>query len=406
MTAFSRPLLRPLAALTLLSALGVTSCDDDSDEAPASAPDAGAAGVDRQAALRAIGEQTILPTYQQFLSDAQALSAALDALAADPDDAERRAEAQRAFSEAMHDWQRAELMSVGPAGAPSARLGGLGIRDEIYSWPTVNPCRVDQELVEGEFAEPDFFDGALVNVYGLDAIEYLIFVEGGENACPSPVPINADGSWAALGEAEVRSRRARYAAAAAGHVVESAQALVDAWDPEKGNFLAAYSRPGEGASPYPTVQVALNETFAAMFYLDKQLKDLKLGAPAGITLDCTDDRCPERLESQWARRSGAYATDNLEGFRAMYTASGAGGFDTLLTDTGAGDLAEALGGATAAALETFSALPPDLAELLAQEPETVRSAHGQVKAISDLLKSQFVTVLNLSVPQEGASDND
>jgi hypothetical protein len=36
----------------------------------------------------------------------------------------------------------------------------------------------------------------------------------------------------------------------------------------------------------------------------------------------------------------------------------------------------------------------------------VQAAHAAIKAITDNMKSQFVTVLNLSVPQTGAGDND
>ena len=39
-------------------------------------------------------------------------------------------------------------------------------------------------------------------------------------------------------------------------------------------------------------------------------------------------------------------------------------------------------------------------------PDAVKAAHASVKRLTDLLKSQFVTTLNLSVPQEGAADND
>ena len=48
---------------------------------------------------------------------------------------------------------------LGPA-ASALTTGGEGLRDEVYSWPTVNPCRVDQEtgcagrVSGGELAEP------------------------------------------------------------------------------------------------------------------------------------------------------------------------------------------------------------------------------------------------------------
>ncbi|MFN3200911.1 MAG: imelysin family protein [Bradymonadia bacterium] len=393
------------AALVTLPVLG---CDDDTSGNGGEGGSAGGTdGLARQAMLADIGANVIVPTYTEFLEKAQALAEATEALeAAGGDDAAALEAAQLAFNDAMDVWQRAELFSVGPAGADGVRAGGLNLRDEIYSWPTTNPCRVDQELVDNEFAGEGFFEGALINVYGLDAIEYVLFRADTENACPAPVPINSEGGWAALGEAGVKARRAAYAAAASKWLVNRAQTLVDAWSPEGGNFIAAFSNPGTGDSPYADAQDALNELFAAMFYIDKQVKDAKLATPAGLSIDCMAESCPDRLESQWAMRASANIIHNIEGFELLLTGGDGLGFDDLLTEAGAGDLLAQMKGATDGARTTFDGLGVDLMPLMADRIEDVRNAHNDIKALTDLLKSQFVTVLNLSVPQEGASDND
>ena len=43
---------------------------------------------------------------------------------------------------------------------------------------------------------------------------------------------------------------------------------------------------------------------------------------------------------------------------------------------------------------------------LTSDEQVVRSAHAAVRAFTDDLKTQFVTILSLNVPQEGAGDND
>ena len=86
----------------------------------------------------------------------------------------------------MIAWQATEVLQR-PCGTDQTlepAVGAMGLRDEIYSWPTVNQCRVDPELVEAKFTDLGFFDQELNNVYGLDASEYLLFASGTDNACP------------------------------------------------------------------------------------------------------------------------------------------------------------------------------------------------------------------------------
>jgi len=52
------------------------------------------------------------------------------------------------------------------------------------------------------------------------------------------------------------------------------------------------------------------------------------------------------------------------------------------------------------------ATPGTLEAAVEANPEQVMAAHAAVKGVTDLIKTQLVTVLNLRVPQEGASDND
>ena len=58
------------------------------------------------------------------------------------------------------------------------------------------------------------------------------------------------------------------------------------------------------------------------------------------------------------------------------------------------------------ALEQAALITTSIEAQLSTDPEIVRNAHVAVRDITDDFKTQFVTVLNLSVPQEGAGDND
>ncbi|MCA9625141.1 MAG: imelysin family protein, partial [Myxococcales bacterium] len=300
-------------------------------------------GVPEMAArdvLVSLTDGVIVPTYRDFVAASVALEEATAAHRAAPDE-ETLAAAQAAFRDAMAVWQRAELMQVGPAGSMMAP-GGQGLRALIYSWPLVNPCRIDQKLVDESYGDVDALTAELVNAQGLDALEYLLFFEGADNTCAPQLPINADGQWAALGEAELLARRAAYGAAVADEVATLAERLATTWAPDTGEYAQWLAAPGEAGSPYDDVDAALDEVLRAMFYVDTLLKDAKIAFPAGIA-GCTTDTCPEGLESPWAQRSKEHVLSNLEGYRRMFVGGASAqegvGFDDLLIEVGEDALA-------------------------------------------------------------------
>ena len=76
-----------------------------------------------------------------------------------------------------------------------------------------------------------------MSVRTLYGAEYLLFHDGVDNGCAPDATINASGSWAGLGATELASRRAAYAHAIAADVLTRERALLDAWEPGKGDFL-------------------------------------------------------------------------------------------------------------------------------------------------------------------------
>lgn len=404
----------PMTTRLILAAAAValqTACPP-----PSGTPDAGTE-IDRKPVLGSIASNVILPTYVEANTEAKALKATTAAWVAALDTAEaeaRRQEAQAAWKNVMRTWQEAELMQLGPTGLPemagTGMTGGLGLRDEIYSWHNTNSCRVDQELVANRFGDAGYFGTVLVNAYGLDALEYLLFNEAAENTCAPQATINANGSWAALSAQELATRRARYADAAAGYLVEKTQALVDAWDPGSGNFVAKLAHAGEAGSLYSSARMAADELFAALFYLDLKTKDLKVAVPAGLSLDCTATTCPGALENRWSDTSKVSLVQNLRGFRKMFLGNGSDeearpGFDDWLRDAGHGAVADALVADVDAAIARVEAIPGTLEESLARDPEELRQVHADIKKVTDVLKTQLSALLSLRVP-EGGSDND
>lgn len=398
----------PILSLALMA----VACSGPQPATPTQLP---AQAADRQALLTQVGGQIILPTYRAFVTDADALTAAAGAWSSAQtsggDVAAARAAAQDAWRQAMATWQRAEVFQVGPAGSSTMFSGGQDLRDEVYSWPTTSPCKVDQVLAEGAYEAADFVAQSFVNAYGLDALEYLLFHSGADNACIDTVYPNKDGDWAALGEAEIDRRRARYAEVAAAALAAAARRLTSAWEPSSGDFLGAFTGAGGEGSPYDSAQDAIDELFAALFYLDLDTKDMKLAEPAGISPECGAATCPDRVECPFSGASSANVAQNVASFAAVYRGVGVDGgdgvgFEDLLLAMEADALAAELSADIDAAQAAAEALPADLAAGVVDQPAAVQGAYDGIKEVTDLLKSQLVTVLNLTIPDEGAGDND
>lgn len=394
--------MRRLVVAVALVALG--GCKEDMPPPTTNViPD----GFDLKALYTNLGENVVAGTLAEFVDATAALRVATSSLAAARmGGGGDLGAAQAAWRSAMTIWQRAEVMQFGPAGAGTDVRGGQDLRAEIYSWPTANACRVDQELVAKSYAAADFFTRSLVDRYGLDAIEYLLFHDGADNNCPDRVEINEQGTWGMIAADELQRRRAIYADAAAGHLVQSAQKLHRAWAKDGGNFIDAMVTAGSGSTVYTDPHHVLDDMFVAIFYIDLKTKDAKIAIPSAISADCTTNTCPDRLESRWAKHSKENVRANLEGLLAVIAGGDGPGLDTLLKAVGAPELAASMESETRAAIAAVDALQPSFVDALASDRDTVRAIHTAVRKVTDLLKSQFVTVLNLKIPDEGAGDND
>lgn len=359
----------------------------------------------REAVLLNVGSAVIVAQQEDFARKAAALTVAIEAWQGDKT-APSRAAAQDAWKEAMLAWQRIEVYQLGPAGIMGQVAGGENIRDAIYSWPISSACRVDQEIVAEDYADAvTFFAEERVNVRGLDAMERLLFDESYENACSAVSEINSSGSWDALGEEGIDANRAAYALALAKDVQTRADSLVDHWSPDGKDFLGEFSKAGDGSSTYASSQEALNALSDALFYIEKETKDMKLAIPAGVS-GCEQDTCPEDRESLDADFSKEQMIANLEAFRDAFTGLEAEGFDDLLISIGAEQLSADMLKLTDETIAALEAWPGTLEEQLENDPQSVVDAYTKASELGTLLKTQFVSTLDLEIPQRAEGDND
>ena len=393
---------RALRVLSLACALALVSAGCGGNGS--SRADANSIDFDRGAMLANVGENIILPIYSQLDSGADSLSSATAAYCAalgTAGEADALAAARSAWRETMVAWQTAEGMLFGPAAMDDSTL-----RDQIYSWPVVSSCAVDQDVMIKR-GDPAYDIGArLVNRRGLDALEYLLFNESLDHTCQ---PQNAPQGWDDLPEADKKAARCAFAGDAASDLAARAQSAIDAWDPQSGNFQGDFAGAGQSGSSFESAQAALNVVSDAMFHLDSQVKDLKLGKPAGIVMNgCTEPQsaCLIELESQHAGHSRENIAANLAGFEMLYSGANGLGFEDFLRAAGADQLADTMKADLSAAIAAADAIPSPMADALTTDYDKIAAAHGAVKKVTDNLKSQFLTVLGLDIPDDAAADND
>lgn len=368
--------------------------------------------VTRADVLDSVAHRVIVPALIGFVETARSLEGAVAqyeaAVHSGGDVAGTRDAARQAFRTAMHQWQRLEVMQVGPAGAKGRAVAGEGLRDAIYSWPTSNPCRADLRISQMAAPAADYFEANGVDAYGLDIVEYLLFHESPDHTCPDNVGL--DGAWGSLGAAEVERRRAAFARAMASEARVQAETLSTRWRADAENFAAKLAAPGSADSPYASEAEALDAVFAAMFYIDKSTKDLKLGRTLGIIAGCAAPPCVELLEGRPSGDGAAYLAGNLDGLRHVIlggTAPNTGyGFDDLLRQEGHGEIADGLLADIDAAIALIEQTTTPLELLVVQDPAAAQALYDAIKAVTDDLKGPFVMALRLNIPAEGAGDND
>ena len=358
-------------------------------------------------------DQVITPVYQQFVTDAQAQAELTgqwctavanvnsgSGTAAEADTAKENAQAQ--WRQTMNTWQQIEMMQIGPLVDNENQL-----RNRIYSWPVTSTCGVDLDTVSFEAGN---INGAPFNIKnrtparrGMDALEYLMFNENLDHSCTSTT---FPEGWNARIDSERVLARCQFAEEVANDIHDNSQVLVEQWGGDNG-FAAALKNAGNTGSSFGTVHEAVNRISDALFYIDSLTKDAKLALPLGLFANsCGAQACPEEVESPWSKHSLENIKQNLLALQKLYTGQESTGFDDFLADVGDTDTQQQISTAIESALATIEGIEESLASALANNEDEVSKLHGDVKSVTDKLKSDFINSLALELPATSAGDND
>ena len=350
-------------------------------------------GFDRNALLTHLTQKLLLP----IAAKAQTTTAALaPAIAAHCDALDAGAvgttldSGRAAWRDAIDAWEAADAVLVGPAAMDNKTL-----RDRIYGWPLLSTCGVDRDTA-ARWTDPSSYDvnAKLANVRSLATIEYLLYPPFASHTCAT-----SPAGWDAIG-ADIPRARCRLAQALAADVAQAASEVDVAWR----DYAPVLSSAGHAG---------VNLVSDGMFYVDRTVKDMKLAEAAGIAINAcgtVGTACPQEVELRYADRGTFALRINLATLRAAFTgmtpAGDGPGFDDFLIAAGHPEVAQRMTMTLDAAVAEAAALPDSFNTALTSEHQKVVELHAAVREFTNDVKSQFLTVLSLDIPDDVAADND
>lgn len=373
------------------------------------------------AMLANYADSIIVPNYESLADTSSLLAAENGSIASycsaigSDNEASARDAAQAAWKTTMDAWQTTTLHELGPIQANNNAL-----RNRISSFArgsSLSTCGVDQAVVLAN-SNPNFsLSSRSANQRGLGAVEYLLFSDNLEHSCSSQITETTD--WNTRPEIERKQLRCAYAQTLAGDINAAAQRVVKAWLIDADNYRSEFINP----SSLDTNLKALSD---ALFYLDTETKDTKLGIPLGINATCSQPSCPEVIESPYAEYSLNNIAQNLRSFLNLLQGGSGLGFDDIIAQAGVAEVTELMRQNTEAAIGEINAMSTSLrqqAEGISNEeaaqtcltaantPDSQRSIpacnlYGYLRRVTDTLKVGFVAAVDVDLPDRAQSDND
>ena len=384
----------------------------------------GNSNFDYAAMFMNLADNVIIPNYSGFKSALQGqasvsgqISQYCAAIGTD-DEAERLAAARATWRELMDLWQRAELHNLGPS-ADQANL----LRNQIYSYDSfpLDTCRTDRAVVLAE-TDPSIVASRLFSSRGLDAMEYLLFEESLLETCGDD-NVQTVG-WDARPVNDRKLARCHYADLLVSDLLDAATQIENQWLTGDNNYRAAFIDDTDSST-----ELVLGALSDALFYIEKDTKDEKLGLPLALKSgECSAAACPAEVESPFSRQSLQNIKVNLQSFIALYTGGNGSSFDDIIAGTDT-SINTAFSQDVAAAIALVDDLQSDGISLSSEaqrildeglssaclnsnaNPTTIQTVracalHGYLKRISDRMRTDFVTIIGVDLPDRVQGDAD
>ncbi|HEV7702860.1 MAG TPA: imelysin family protein [Gemmatimonadaceae bacterium] len=318
--------------------------------------------------VSSIVDAVYLPTFDSLNARASRLSAALDALAANPSPTTLGG-AQDAWRATREMYERNEGFAFGP-------LITNEYDPNMDTWP-IDRTGIDA-LVAGNASitkgEIDEEDGTLKGFHG---IEYILF---GDNNSTTAASLTVG--------------QRTYLSAAGQSLAAVAEALDEAWSPTGGNFAGQLTSAGSGNSVYASVGAALQEITSGLIEPTDEVPNSKIALP----LSSSDTYFEE---SAFSDNTLNDLKNDLRGAFAVYTGSFSGdanGISTLIASQSPSLDAQVRAQFTVA-FAALDAVGPSFDQALHDNPDALRTAQQAIITLNH-------TLVNQVAPLVGAVDAD
>ncbi|NOT80074.1 MAG: hypothetical protein HOP07_13850 [Bacteriovoracaceae bacterium] len=323
---------------------------------------------------------------------------------------------QDQWKKTMSTYHRLEAFKFG---AISSNAEELGL--SFYAWPLQNSCRIDLEIAKNTGKNENEMGAKSFNLMGLGALETILFTKPGSHNCPtSPAFLT---KWINEAPKTRHIDQCSYMKNVTKTLMSSAKVLSNKWDPKVENFSLTLVKGKSRAQKLSS----LNEFSNSLFYVEKIVKDLKIGAPSGI-LNCKLTSCPESSEHILSKLSIEAVISNLKGFHYAFngidpeTGVNGMGMDDYLVSQNHWQTAKAMNSAVTHAIERFSLhvgkkslyelsleVSKNLCDDSTSENRTVEicALYQDLRGVTNILKNDYILALrDIEAPAQSQGDMD
>lgn len=353
--------------------LGAVSCDKES---------APSVNFDRGPLLENLSDNLIIPGYNVLAERSTILKAAAEAFQESPT-LENLHTLRERWLEAYLSYQMVAFYNFGPADE-------FFLNTSVNTFPT-SKSEVDANIASGSY---DLQAVSSNDAKGFSALDYLLYGLASDDETIL--------TYYTSHEAAVNYKQ--YVVDVTSNMVTKANQVSEKWSASGGNYKSTFiSRTGNDVGS--SVGMLIN---AAVQYLERDLRDNKIGIPLGIR--SLNVPIPNNCEALHAKKAVALATESIKALQHIYLGSAQSdgvGFDDYLSAINAryngGSLNDAIKAQLALAVEKVSAIPEPYSETVENNPAPASQAYQELQKLTVLLKTDMVSSLGILITYQ---DND
>lgn len=370
--------------------------------------------------LANIGAYVLFPKTSSLRLNSEILLQSLQQLLVSPDNTNQWTEVQSVWKTVMLDYHFLDAAPIGPLSDPQLRLG-----EQIYSWPYMNLCGVDHEVLKASLNPIEYRVPQLFTLKGLAVLEYLLFDDQLQSQCNPRNPRNQVViDWTQKSDLSKKKDRLNYARLITQDLIKNTKTLENLWNPEGYNFTYRLIIGRLNL----TLNEAVNSLSDSLFNIEK-VKDQKLGKPLGLYKDCQSEnkKCPESIEHLWSDITFDAIQSQIKGFESVFFGYSVDqkydgfGFDDYLVEMNRSDVVESM----RRNLDYFYTSLQNVqnngnmeSQILEMNTDNCQSSNSEnrlvpvcslfhdLRIITTKMKTEFLTALSLRSPPTYQGDND